>query len=275
VKEITKSDNIWETPMKNEQVLPAPEEKHAYVQEMFNDIAPRYDLLNSLMSLRLHYLWRKIATQQAGLKPGDTALDVCTGTGDFAFELAQRVGSAGTVHATDFSEQMLVYGRQKAMQKAIRQNVERDIRSVADVQFQQADTQNLPFEDNRFDAVTVGFGIRNVADIPKGIAEMTRVAKPGGRVVILEFSTPQNPLFARLYHFYSYTLIPTLGGLIAGSKRAYTYLPSSIEKFYSRDALKQLMQDAGLSDVKIQNLLFGAVVIHSGVKVNEVKKNNV
>jgi demethylmenaquinone methyltransferase / 2-methoxy-6-polyprenyl-1,4-benzoquinol methylase len=270
VKEITKSEKTMQK-VKSPSVLPAPEEKHAYVQEMFDSIAPRYDLLNSLMSLRLHYVWRKVATRQTRLKTGDTALDVCTGTGDFAFELARAVGSTGTIHATDFSEQMLVYGRQKAMQKAIRQNVERDIRSIADVQFQQADTQDLPFEDNCFDAVTVGFGIRNVANIPKGIAEMARVAKVGGRVVILEFSTPQNPVFARLYHFYSYSLMPMLGGLIAGSKRAYTYLPSSIEKFYNREALKTLMEEAGLEQVTIQNLLFGAVVIHTGVKTG-VKK---
>jgi demethylmenaquinone methyltransferase / 2-methoxy-6-polyprenyl-1,4-benzoquinol methylase len=239
--------------MKNEQVLPAPEEKHAYVQEMFDSIAPRYDLLNSLMSLRLHYVWRRVATKQAGLKPGDTALDVCTGTGDFAFELAKSVGNGGTVHATDFSEQMLVYGRQKGKEQP-------------NVFFSQADTQHLPFEDSRFDAVTVGFGIRNVADIPQGVREMARVAKVGGRVVILEFSTPQNPVFARLYHFYSYSLMPALGALIAGSKRAYTYLPSSIEKFYSREALKSIMEEAGLANITIQNLLFGAVVIHTGVK---------
>jgi demethylmenaquinone methyltransferase / 2-methoxy-6-polyprenyl-1,4-benzoquinol methylase len=241
--------------MKKEEALPAPEEKHAYVQTMFDSIAPRYDLLNSLLSLRLHYLWRRIATKYAQLKPGDTALDVCTGTGDFAFELAKSVGDTGTVYATDFAEQMLVYGRQKGTQ-----------RHAKNVHFDQADTQDLPFETGRFDAVTVGFGIRNVANIPLGIREMTRVVRVGGRVVILEFSTPQNPLFARLYHFYSYTLMPALGALIAGSKRAYTYLPSSIEKFYSREALKDIMTESGLTDVTIRNLLFGAVVIHTGVK---------
>jgi demethylmenaquinone methyltransferase / 2-methoxy-6-polyprenyl-1,4-benzoquinol methylase len=253
VKEITKSEKTMQK-VKSPSVLPAPEEKHAYVQEMFDSIAPRYDLLNSMMSLRLHYLWRRVATKQTGLKPGDTALDVCTGTGDFAFELAKSVGPDGAVYATDFSEQMLIFGRQKG---ASRHN---------NVVFSQADTQHLPFEANRFDAVTVGFGIRNVANIPQGIAEMARVTKVGGRVVILEFSTPQNPVFARLYHFYSYTLMPALGAMIAGSKRAYTYLPSSIEKFYSREALKSLMEEAGLESITIQNLLFGAVVIHTGVK---------
>lgn len=235
--------------------LPAPEEKHHYVRGMFDDIAPRYDLLNSLLSAQLHHRWRRSAADIAALKPGDKALDVCTGTGDFAFELARRVGTTGSVIGTDFSAPMLAFGEKK-----------REQRNVAHVELLLADTQKLPFATNSFDAVTVGFGIRNVADIHAGIAEMTRVARPGGRVVILEFNQPINPVFASLYRWYSFKIMPELGGIISGRRTAYEYLPSSVAAFYSREEITEMMQVAGLTDVQVTNLMFGAVVIHRGVK---------
>lgn len=236
-------------------VLPAPDEKHDYVRDMFDAIAPRYDLLNSLLSVRMHHGWRRAATHQARLQPGDTALDVCTGTGDFAFELASRVGEKGHVDATDFSAPMLRIGEEKAAKRRLTQ-----------MTWQIADTQNLPFGDNIFDAVTVGFGIRNVADIPRGIAEMARVAKPGGRVIILEFNQPKNPLFAALYSWYSFRVLPFMGGLISGKRTAYEYLPTSVAAFHSREEISEMMRTAGLTDITVTDLTFGTVVIHCATK---------
>ena len=237
--------------------LPAPEQKHDFVREMFDAIAPRYDLLNSVLSVRLHHGWRKRAVAQTGLQAGQTALDVCTGTGDLAFELARRVGPAGRVTATDFSVPMLQLARQKNAQTG---------KNAAPVTFDEADTQNLPFADNSFDAVTVGFGIRNVADVPKGLAEMARVVRPGGRVVILEFSQPQNPVFAALYRFYSFRVLPLIGGMISGSRGAYTYLPTSVEAWATRNGLARAMETAGLTDARMTDLSWGTVVIHSALK---------
>ncbi len=236
-------------------MLPAPEEKHHYVQTMFDAIAPQYDFLNSLLSVRMHHVWRRRATDLAGLKPGDTALDVCTGTADFAFELARRVGRQGKVIGTDFSASMLGLGEKKRVRRGLSQ-----------VQLTLADTQTLPFPTNTFDAVTVGFGIRNVSDTQQGISEMVRVARPGGRVVLLEFNQPTNPFFAAVYRWYSFTILPVLGGLVSGRRAAYEYLPSSVAAFHSRDAIAMMMQQAGLVDIEIINLMFGAVVIHRGVK---------
>lgn len=241
-----------------ETALPAPDEKHAYVQSMFDAIAPRYDLLNSVLSARLHYLWRRVAVREAALPRGGTALDVCTGTGDFAFALARQAGPEGQVIGCDFSRGMLAFADAK---QAKQQN-----KTAAPVTFEWADAQSLPFADNRFDAATVGFGIRNVADIVRGIREMTRVVKPGGRVIILEFNQPQHPVMARLYSWYSFHILPRIGGLISGRRAAYEYLPSSVAAFHSRASLAALMEDAGLRDIKISNLTFGIVVIHRGTK---------
>ncbi|MBC8143072.1 MAG: bifunctional demethylmenaquinone methyltransferase/2-methoxy-6-polyprenyl-1,4-benzoquinol methylase UbiE [Armatimonadetes bacterium] len=238
-----------------EGVLPAPDDKHRYVREMFDAIAPTYDRLNSVLSGPLHHYWRRVATAQAALKPGNRALDVCTGTGDFALELAKVVGETGHIDATDFSAPMLQIGEQKARNK-----------NRANTAWAIADTQELPFADNGFDAVTVGFGIRNVSDVPRGIREMARVAKPGGRVVILEFGQPTNKTFDRVYRWYSKHVMPRIGGLVSGRKSAYEYLPESVAAFYTREQIAAFMREAGLSNVSVTNLTFGTVVIHCGTK---------
>lgn len=235
--------------------LPAPEEKHDYVRTMFDAIAPRYDLLNSVLSARMHHHWRRVAVDMARLAPGDAALDVCTGTGDLAFEMARRVGMTGSVVGSDFSAPMLSLADKKrggAGKEAVR--------------FTLADTMALPFPDNTFDAVTVGFGIRNVSDIPLGLREMARVLRPGGRAVILEFSQPQNPVFAALYRWYSFTLLPFFGGLVSGRRAAYEYLPSSVAAFHTREEIAGMLKDVGLGDVQIRELALGAVVVHAGTK---------
>ena len=237
--------------------LPAPEQKHDYVQSMFDAIAPRYDLLNSVLSARLHWGWRRAAVRAAVLSPGDAALDVCTGTGDLAFELARTVGAEGSVVGADFSLPMLRLGAEKAGRR------DADARAIS---WALADTQALPFARNTFDAVTVGFGIRNVADIRAGVAEMARVVRPGGRVVILEFGQPRNRLFAGLYRFYSFRILPLLGGMVSGRRAAYEYLPSSVAAFHSREALADILRGAGLTEVTYSDLTFGTVIIHRGVK---------
>jgi demethylmenaquinone methyltransferase/2-methoxy-6-polyprenyl-1,4-benzoquinol methylase len=239
--------------------LPAPEDKPQYVRVMFDAIAPRYDLLNSVLSARMHHGWRRIAADQADLRPGGVALDVCTGTGDLAFELARHVGPSGEVIGGDFSAPMLDLGRMKGAKRG-RQNGE------ATVRFLLADALALPFAANTFDAVTVAFGIRNVADVAAGLREMARVARPGGRVVVLEFNQPRQPLFAALYRWYSFHVLPRLGGLVSGRRAAYEYLPSSVAAFYSREEITAMMQNAGLTDVRVTDLTFGSVVAHRGVK---------
>ena len=237
-------------------ILPAPEDKHRYVREMFDAIAPRYDLLNSILSLRLHHRWRAAAVRAAALRPGDRALDVCTGTGDLAFALARAVGPKGGVDATDFSESMLGLARVKQAKRA----------DAAKVRFSAADTQALPFPDGAYRAATVAFGIRNVADIDRGLREMARVVERGGRVVLLEFNRPRVCWFAALHGLYSRALMPLLGGWISGRRSAYAYLPASVDAFHSREELARKMEAAGLRSVVWHDLLLGAVVLHVGEK---------
>ncbi len=236
-------------------VLPAPEEKPTFVRDLFDAIAPRYYLLNSVLSARLHHGWRRWAAREAGLKPGDTALDVCTGTCDLAFELARFTGPAGP---TDFSARMLRAGESK---RAKRPNA-----NAQTVRLSLTDTEALSFSGNSFDAVAVGFGIRNVANIEAALREMARVAKPGGRIVIIDFGLPRNPVFAALYRAYSFKALPRIGDLVSGRRGAYGYLSSSIRAFHTREALADRMRRAGLADARYSDLMFGTVVVHRGIK---------
>lgn len=228
------------------------QEKSRYVREMFDDIAARYDFLNSLLSAGIHHQWRGFATRCAALSIGDAALDVCTGTGDWAVLLRKVVGPEGVVAGVDFSHAMLRHGEAKF-----------DAAAVPRV---QGDAMKLPFASNTFNAVTVAFGIRNVADIRAGFAEMARVLAPGGRVVCLEFAEPRNGPFRGFYNAYSKHVMPRVGGAISGRTDAYTYLPASVRRFASRAELAQVMADAGLVDVRYVDLTFGLVCVHVGVK---------
>jgi len=227
-------------------------EKSAYVRSMFDRIAPRYDLLNSVLSAGIHHSWRVFATRCAALDKGDSVLDVCTGTGDWAVLARQSVGSEGRVVALDFSMPMMRSGDAKF--------------ESADVRRTQADASRLPFSDNTFDAVTVAFGIRNVAEIDRAFREMARVLKPGGRVVCLEFSEPKGGTMRSLYSLYSRMVLPKIGNLVSGSSEAYTYLPESVARFRSRAELAGDMQQAGLTDVRHVDLTMGIVCVHVGVK---------
>lgn len=233
----------------------AGKEKSAYVRDMFARIAPRYDLLNSLLSLRIHHYWREVAARAAHLRPGDRALDVCTGTADLAIRLAQEVGAGGCVVGLDFCQPMLQLGFTKVRRNALSETIALVL----------GDALSLPFAANSFQAVTVAFGIRNVTDIRKAFGEMWRVLKPGGRAVCLEFSHPRWKAFRAIYNLYFHHLLPVIGGLLS-HRDAYTYLPTSVRDFPEREQLAQIMREAGFVDVTWRELTFGIVCIHSGVK---------
>jgi demethylmenaquinone methyltransferase / 2-methoxy-6-polyprenyl-1,4-benzoquinol methylase len=220
------------------------------VRQMFDRIAPRYDLLNRLMTGGSDRRWRRLAADVAALPDGGSALDSCTGTGDLALELARRVGPRGEVTALDFSPGMLDLARGKCAQAA------------APVTVVQGDALDLPFPDGAFDAATVGFGIRNVDDLDHGIAEMARVVRPGGRVVILEITTPRR--MRRFFGVWMDRVVPRLGGMVARDRAAYTYLPASVRRFPAADELAARMAAAGLTDVKYRRLGGGIVALHHG-----------
>jgi demethylmenaquinone methyltransferase / 2-methoxy-6-polyprenyl-1,4-benzoquinol methylase len=220
---------------------------------MFDRIAGRYDLLNSVMTAGLHHTWRTRAADLAELAPGDSALDVCCGTGDLAFELAGRVSPGGHVVGCDFSEPMLDLAREKAVS-----------RSAGSVRFEWADALQLPYDAGRFDAVTVGFGVRNFADRERGLGELTRVLKPGGRLVILEFTEPRRPPFSTFYSLWFDRIVPILGRLTANPE-AYSYLAESVHAFPGPRRLAAELDAAGLERVRWLLTAGGILAIHSGI----------
>jgi demethylmenaquinone methyltransferase / 2-methoxy-6-polyprenyl-1,4-benzoquinol methylase len=223
----------------------------ARVRAMFDRVARRYDLMNSVMSAGLHHRWRREAAQLSRLKTGQRALDVCCGTGELALELKRRVGDAGEVIGADFSEPMLELAREKSR------------RSTLAVEFVQANALELPFPDGAFDAATVGFGVRNLVDLRVGIAELARVVKPGGRVVILEITRPSRPPLSWFYAIWFDRIVPLLGRL-AGERDAYTYLPSSVRRFPRAPELAELMRECELREVAYQLLAGGIIALHIG-----------
>jgi demethylmenaquinone methyltransferase/2-methoxy-6-polyprenyl-1,4-benzoquinol methylase len=219
---------------------------------MFGRIAPRYDLMNHLMTAGLDRHWRRLAAAEAALTPGDRALDVCCGTGDLAFALADRWPSCD-VTGLDFTDEMLVRARRKAAARGA---------AGARPRFVQGDLLALPFGDGEFAAVTVGWGVRNVPDLPRALAEMARVTRPGGRVVCLESTRPPKGLGRRFHKVWFDRLVPALGRLVAGEGSAYEYLPASVREFPDADGLAGLMAAAGLRHVRYRRLGFGAVALH-------------
>jgi demethylmenaquinone methyltransferase/2-methoxy-6-polyprenyl-1,4-benzoquinol methylase len=221
---------------------------------MFDRIASHYDAMNSLMTAGLHHRWRARAADRAALDPGDSALDVCCGTGDLALELGGRVGPSGSVIGCDFSEPMLDLAREKAQE-----------RGETGVRFEWADALELPYDDGRFDAVTVGFGVRNLADLDRGLREMARVLAPGGRLVILEITQPHRPPLSTFYSLWFDRIVPLLG-TAAGDRDAYSYLPESVRTFPAPAELAAKMDAAGLKAIRYTVLAGGIIAIHGGVR---------
>ena len=224
-------------------------EDHARrVREMFANIAPRYDLLNHVLSANVDKRWRRRVVEKLGalLPPDARVLDVGCGTGDLSVELFEK--SAAQVTGIDFCGPMLKLAKTKAPQ----------------LQFIEGDALNLPFAEASFDGLTIGFALRNLADVDQGLRELLRVLKPNGHVAILEFSHPANPVFASFVRFYNWRLLPWIGGMVSGSRGAYEYLPDSISKFPNQASLAAMMRAAGFVDVRFENLSGGVAALHIG-----------
>ena len=219
------------------------------VRAMFDRIASFYDVMNSVMTAGLHHHWRARAADLATVGPGDRALDVATGTGDLAVELARRVGPGGEVIGSDFSEEMLALARRKA----------------PELRFEWGNALELPYPDDSFDAATVGFGARNFSDLARGLAEMARVVRPGGRVVVLEITTPQRPPLSTFFRVWFDRIVPLLGRL-TGETLAYSYLPSSVRRFPAPEGLAAAMARSGLGDIRWILTAGGIIAIHVGTK---------
>jgi demethylmenaquinone methyltransferase / 2-methoxy-6-polyprenyl-1,4-benzoquinol methylase len=224
------------------------------VNRMFDRVAGNYDALNSVMTAGLHHRWRERAAARAELSTGDSALDICCGTGDLALELSGQVSPGGRVIGCDFSEPMLDLAREKAAE-----------RQAAGVRFEWADALQLPYDGERFDAVTVGFGARNLADLDRGLSEMARVLKPGGRAVILEITQPLRPPLSIFYSLWFDRIVPLLGSFSSDSE-AYSYLPESVRSFPSPRGLAEKMDRAGFERIRYTVLAGGIIAIHSGVR---------
>jgi demethylmenaquinone methyltransferase/2-methoxy-6-polyprenyl-1,4-benzoquinol methylase len=233
-------------------------QKRAYVNKMFARIAHRYDLMNRLMTGGQDVAWRRLMVREAALPPGGRFLDVATGTGDVAFEALRQAGWNGTegrtplVVGVDFTLPMMHVGQMRAAGRPVR--------------WAAGDTLCLPFPDDTFDAVASGFLMRNVTDLAAALAEQTRVARPGGRVLALDVPRPPDTPGGRLFRFYFHQVVPRLGGLISGQADAYTYLPRSADSFVRPDELAAAMESAGLHDVRYHALMLGTVALHVGVK---------
>ncbi len=233
------------------QVLPPPAEKRTYVRRMFSDIAPRYDLMNRLMTLGQDGAWRKTVVKLCALPRGGALLDVATGTGDIGYE-ALRVDPTARVVGLDLTREMMLYGLHKQPGLAF--------------PFMEGDALALPFADNAFDATTSGFMMRNVLDVQAAFAEQTRVVRPGGRVVCLEITLPRTPVFGDLFRAYFFGVVPRIGRVISGHSEAYSYLPASALAFPRPPELQRIMEAAGLHDVHYRTAMMGTVAIHWGTK---------
>lgn len=228
--------------------------KRAYVQQMFSDIAPRYDLLNRVLSARIDRRWRRVAIAELAWTraPAGRYLDLCAGTLDVGVQLAATRGFSGSVLAADFAEPMLRAGQRKVRARAVRPVV--------------ADALDLPLADGSADGAIVAFGIRNLADLDAGLRETYRVLAPGARFVILEFSTPRARVVRGAYHAYFHHVLPLVGRAVSGHPTAYSYLPESVDRFPETDALADRMRAAGFTDVRWRRLTFGIAALHVGVR---------
>jgi demethylmenaquinone methyltransferase / 2-methoxy-6-polyprenyl-1,4-benzoquinol methylase len=231
-------------------------EKAKRVREVFESVAGNYDLMNDLMSGGAHRWWKHFTLMQTGLRPGQRALDVAGGTGDLAAGMAKQVGETGLVVLTDINAAMLGEGRDAMIDRGL----------VTNLRFSLANAEKLPFADSSFDCVTIGFGLRNVTDKEAALRSMTRLLKPGGQLMVLEFSHPTAPGLKPIYDAYSFSVLPWLGKVVAKDEASYRYLAESIRRFPNQESLLGMMQAAGLESCKYHNLSGGIVALHRGYR---------
>lgn len=232
------------------------QEKTQRVAEVFHSVANKYDLMNDVMSLGLHRLWKKFTIAQSNVRPGQVILDLAGGTGDLTAEFAKKAGREGCVVLADINEKMLQQGRERLLDQGI----------VGNVTFVQANAEHLPFPDNYFDCITIAFGLRNITDKAAALRSMYRVLKPGGKLLVLEFSKPVLPVLNSLYDAYSFNIIPKLGAWITNDEKSYQYLVESIRMHPDQATLKTLLQKCGFEEVEYNNLTGGIVALHVGFK---------
>jgi len=231
-------------------------EKAQRVADVFYSVASKYDVMNDLMSFGLHRMWKRFTLLESGVRPEHHVLDIAGGTGDLAREFAKKIGKKGFVVLADINEKMLQHGREKLIDQGI----------VGNVGYVQADAECLPFPDNHFDCITIAFGLRNVTDKMAALRSMYRVLKPGGKLLILEFSKPVLPLLSSLYDIYSFKVIPKLGKWVCHDAASYQYLVESIRMHPNQETLKNMLQECEFEDVEFFNLTGGVVALHKGFK---------
>ena len=232
------------------------QEKAQRVADVFYSVASKYDIMNDLMSFGLHRLWKRFTIAQSGVRAGQTVLDIAGGTGDLTREFAKLTSKNGFVVLADINEKMLQHGRERLIDQGI----------VGNVGYVQADAEALPFPDNYFDCITIAFGLRNVTHKDAALRSMYRVVKPGGKVLVLEFSKPILPLLKSLYDTYSFKIIPKLGQWVSGDAASYQYLVESIRMHPDQETLRTMMQECEFEDIEIHNLTGGIVALHKGFK---------
>jgi len=232
------------------------QDKTRRVAGVFDSVASRYDVMNDVMSFGIHRLWKRLTVEMSGVRTGQCVLDLAAGTGDLTIRFADLVGDQGKVVASDINASMLVRGRGRLIDRGF----------VDNVVYVQADAETLPFPDNSFDCATMAFGLRNVTDKDAALASLYRVLKPGGRLLVLEFSTPTLPAIKPLYDTYSFRILPAMGRLIAGDADSYRYLAESIRMHPDQDTLKTMMERAGFERCDYLNLTCGIVALHRGYK---------
>jgi len=232
------------------------EDKVRRVGEVFHSVASKYDVMNDLMSLGIHRLWKRLTIESSGVRPGHKVLDIAGGTGDLTMLFADRVGPSGEVVLADINASMLNVGRDRLLDKGYGRNVS----------YVQANAECLPFPDNHFNIVSIAFGLRNVTDKDAALRSMNRILKPGGRLLVLEFSKPANPLLSTIYDKYSFTALPIMGKLITQDADSYRYLAESIRMHPDQETLKKMMEDAGFVNCRFQNMTGGIVALHTGIK---------
>ncbi|WP_417615709.1 bifunctional demethylmenaquinone methyltransferase/2-methoxy-6-polyprenyl-1,4-benzoquinol methylase UbiE [Oceanisphaera sp.] len=231
-------------------------EKEQMVAGVFHSVAAKYDIMNDLMSFGIHRLWKRFTIDCSGVRKGQKVLDLAGGTGDLTAKFSRIVGETGQVVLADINDSMLKVGRDKLRNKGLGSNIA----------YVQANAEQLPFPDNHFDLITIAFGLRNVTDKDKALASMQRVLKPGGRLLVLEFSKPQHEVMNKLYDFYSFNILPKVGSIVAKDSDSYQYLAESIRMHPDQETLKSMMEQAGLEQVEYFNLTDGIVALHRGFK---------